>query len=169
MHKKMVYIAVMTALASVLFIIENLVSLPLPWLRLGLANVMTLLALKWWGLKEGLLITILRVLLGGLLSGRFFQPLFWMALAGGTGAALGMWLLFHFRRWFSLVGISIFGALVKNIVQLICAYLLLGMQKGIMAMLPLLLLSALVSGAIIGLLGTVLDRSLGSESPSFHR
>ncbi|MBN2415758.1 Gx transporter family protein [bacterium] len=168
MQKKIVYIAVMTAFASVLFIIENLVSLPLPWLRLGLANVMTLLALKWWGLKEGLLITLLRVLVGGLLSGRFLQPLFWMALSGGIGAALGMWLLFQFRRWFSLVGISVFGAVVKNAIQLAGAYLLLGMQAGVLTLLPLILFSSLVSGALIGLLGGLLDRSLRSESMSFH-
>jgi len=160
MSRKIVYIALLTAMASILFSLESMIPLPLPFMRIGLANIITLLALRWWGFREGLLITVCRVFIGGFLSGRFMQPLFFMALAGGIGSTMMMWLVLHYLRQFSLVGVSIIGALMKNAIQLLIAGLILIRQMAFLSVLPLFLVSSLISGVIIGFLTLWLDKRL---------
>ena len=153
-------IGLLTAMASVLFVIESMVPLPMPWMRIGLANVLTLLALTWWGGKEALLITLLRVFIGGLISGRFMQPLFFMALAGGVGSTLCMWLIMKYSAKFSLLGVSILGACTKNLIQLAVAGLILIQQIALVAVLPFVLISSLISGLLVGFLTIWLEKRL---------
>ena len=79
--------AVFVAVASILFMLESLVQNPVPWMRLGFANIVTLLALKWWGLKETLIVVILRVLVGSFLTGKYLHPVFLLSLSGSLTAA----------------------------------------------------------------------------------
>ncbi len=161
MSRKLPEIAVMVALAAILFSVENLIPTPMPWLRLGLANVISLLALRWWGLHEALFIVVLRVLIASLFTGKLLQPVFVMSLGGNISAALGMWLVMKIgRQKFSLIGVSIWGALFKNSTQLAIVSWLYISQFHIIFLLPLILLSSLAGGLIIGTLGIFLDRRL---------
>lgn len=116
---KLVQLALLTAAAAVLFVFESLVPLPLPWMRLGLANAVTLIVIAWWGAKEATVLVIARVFIGAFLLGRFLDPGFFLALGGGLASA---WAMAFFARYFSriwgCVGISIWGALAKNAAQL---------------------------------------------------
>ncbi len=150
MTNKLVYIGLLTAVASILFSVESLVT-PLPWLRIGLANVCTVLALIWWGLKEGLLVTLLRVVIGSLISGRILQPVFFMALGGGIVATLGMSLLLRSPKLFSILGVSIAGAFLKNITQLALAGFIFIQTNSIFSLLPLFMLSSIPAGVIVGI------------------
>ncbi|HDQ46065.1 MAG TPA: Gx transporter family protein [bacterium] len=161
MSRKITEIAVMTALAAILFSVESLIPTPVPWLRLGLANVVSLLALYWWGLREALLIAVLRVLIAGLFTGRLMQPVFVMSMGGSLSAVLGMWLMIRFaKHHFSLIGVSIWGALCKNTAQLAIVSWLYISRFHLIFLLPGILFVSLASGLIIGALGYVLDRRL---------
>jgi heptaprenyl diphosphate synthase len=153
LNVKTVQLALLAAVASILFTLESLIPNPFPWMRLGLANVVTLLALRWWGLKEAMVIVILRVLVGSLLIGKFFHPVFLLSLAGGIAAALSMGLVMKVtEEIFSLIGISIIGSFFKNSTQLLLAYLLYVRHLHLFSLLPLFLFSSLIGGAVIGIL-----------------
>jgi len=152
------------AIGSILFAVENVVQTPFPWIRLGLANIVTLLALQWWGLKEALLILVLRVLLGSFLTGKFLHPAFVLSLSGGIVATLAMHVaLVYKKRIFSLVGVSIVGALAKNIAQLLVAYFLYVKQSMIITLLPLFLFSTLVTGIAVGILAHLLNQRIAPK------
>jgi len=161
LYIKMVQLALLVAIASILFTLESLVQSPLPWMRLGLANIITLLALRWWGMKEAMAIVILRVLLGSFLVGKFFHPVFLLSLSGGVMAALTMGTVMKMQRdVFSLIGISIIGSFFKNSTQLVLAYLIYIRHSHLFSLLPLFILSSLVGGAVIGILAHLIDSKL---------
>lgn len=161
MRKKLPMLALMIAAASILFSVESLIPSPLPLFRLGLANVVTLLALRWWGLKETLIIVVFRTLVASLLTGRLMQPVFVLSLGGGLAAALMMWVLMRATGpVFSLVGISIWGAAAKNAAQLaILAWIYISGNQ-VFSLLPVFLPMSLISGSIIGLLALLLEGRL---------
>lgn len=155
---KLAQIALLVAMATVINVIENLFFPPLlPWLRIGLANIITLIALIGFGLKIGLAVAFLRSFLGGLMQGTFLGPAFFLSLAGACSSALIMGLVLRWRdRAFSLVGISIIGSEGSNIAQLLVVYSLINHQFTL-SLLPFLLLSGLVSGFLNGLVIGYLD------------
>lgn len=136
------------ALGLLLQIVEGSLPpvIPLPGAKLGLANLATLVALVYLGPMEALGTNILRCLLGGLLRGSFVGLL--ISLSAGTAATLAMIALYSLPA-FSLVGLSIAGAVVHNSVQLAVALWLVGFP-GLRHYLPFLLLVALPTGALIG-------------------
>ena len=86
--------AIMVALGVILHRLEALLPLPSPWIKLGLANLITLVAL---------------VFLGSILGGTFLGPTFFLSLVGGIAAILIMGMLYKAgKNHISLIGISIF-------------------------------------------------------------
>ena len=153
-------IALFTAAAAVLSSLESMVQTPVPIIRLGLANVITLLALKWWNFKTAVFIVILRVLISSLIVGRFMQPGFFMAIGGALTAAVIMWLMLRFgKSFFSEIGVSIGGALSHNTAQILIAYFLLIHQIRLFSFVPVLIFTSLISGLCIGVVALWLDRS----------
>ena len=148
---KTMQLAILVALGSMLFILENFIPMPMPWMRLGLANVVTLLALYWWGMKEAALIVALRVILGGLLSGKFLTPAFVLAFSGGIVSFLAMAYALRFgSKIFGVIGISLWGAIFKNVTQLcLVGWVYIG-NFNILALLPFILFSTLFSGLVTG-------------------
>jgi heptaprenyl diphosphate synthase len=147
----------MTALAMVLQILESILPNPAPWVRLGLANVIILIVLSLFGIKEGLMVTGLRVVLAATLLGTIFGPTFWLSLSGGISSTLVMGLFMcFFPGKFSLIGVSIIGAYIHNIAQLFVASLFIIRQPGLIYLLPILLSTALIAGFITGLAASIL-------------
>jgi heptaprenyl diphosphate synthase len=151
-------IGLLVAMATILSALETSIPNPMPWIRLGLANLATILALKWWGMREAFLIVALRVFLSSLILGRLFQITFWLSFSGSIAACLGMWLIFRFfKKFFSLIGISIFGAVCHNLTQIFVAYFLFVHHTTLFSLIPLLLLSSLFSGLIIGIVAHIVS------------
>jgi len=162
LNRKLVHLALLAAVASILFAVEELASMPIPFFRLGLANAVTLLVLIGYGMPEALAVVALRVLVGSLLVGTLFQPNFFFSLSGGLASALVMGgVLAVGARWFGLIGISILGALAKNSVQLLLAYVLWVRQSRLLSLLPLFLLLSIVAGTLVGLLTSALLKKSG--------
>jgi heptaprenyl diphosphate synthase len=87
--------AIMVALGIILHRIETLLPLPSPWIKLGLANLITLVALAFLGFKEAVIVTFLRVVIGSILWGAFWGPTFFLSLVGGILAILIMGVLYQ--------------------------------------------------------------------------
>jgi len=161
MKNKITTISLLIAIASILFTLENMIPTPLPWFRLGFSNIITLLVLKWWGIKESLIVVTMRVFLGGLLSGKLFNPIFIISLSGSISSAIGMGLLILYcHQIFSIIGVSIIGAVIKNITQLCTAYLLFIKNISIFSLIPVFMIVSLITGAIIGIITYIIDEKL---------
>ena len=158
--KKLALAAVLTALALGLSTLENLfpVSLlvPLPGIKLGLANIVTVFALYRLGAPFALAILVARCLLGAMFAGNVSALLF--SLMGGVLAMLVMILLRRAKR-LSVYGVSIAGAAAHNIGQICAAMLVLG-GTAVLGYLPALLGVSLVTGALTGFVAALLFRAM---------
>ena len=155
--QKLVFLSLMTDLAMVLQILESLIPNPVPWIRLGLANVIILIVLSLFGIKEGLIVTGLRVFLAATLLGTIFGPTFWLSFSGGIASTLGMGLMLSFfPGTFSVIGVSIVGAYIHNMVQLAVAAFAIIRQPGLIYLLPVLLVTSLIAGFVTGITASLI-------------
>ena len=157
--KKLALCAVLAALALGLSTLENLfpVSLviPLPGVKLGLANIVTVFALYELGAAEALAILVTRCLLGGLFSGTATALLF--SLLGGL-CAMGIMIFLKRCHRLSVYGVSIGGAAAHNVGQILAAVITLG-NTMVVGYLPFLLAVALITGSLTGFVVSLLLRA----------
>ncbi|MCL2678065.1 MAG: Gx transporter family protein [Clostridiales bacterium] len=159
MSKRVALGGVLTATAIIFSYIEFLFPLeliiPIPGLKLGLANIVVVVILYKLGVKYALAVNLLRIFLVAWL---FTSPLALLfALCGGLLSLLAMWLLKSVRV-FSVAGVSIAGGVTHNIGQILVASLLMG-SAAVFNLLPYLLITGAITGALIGVLaGNVLKR-----------
>ena len=145
------------ALAVALNLLESLFPSPLPWIRLGLANLLTLLAILTLGWKEGFAVTVLRVLLASLLFGGILSPSFLLSLGGGLAGTAMMALMARgvWRLW-SPLGMSVAGAFAHGLAQVLVLRLVLVRTWEVFYLLPWVLLPAVAAGTATGLLANLL-------------
>ena len=151
--KKLSLVGILTALAVVLAVLEQYIPiqliLPLPGIKLGIANTVTLTALKKINFKCAFAILMVRCSLVALLFGTPISLA--MSLSGGLLSLCAMWLLLRRQTWFSIYGVSIAGAAMHNVGQVACACVVLK-SIYVFGYLPILLFSAFVTGVLIGIL-----------------
>jgi heptaprenyl diphosphate synthase len=160
-ERRVYFIAFLAALSISLAIVEHMVPRPLPWMRFGLANAITLYAFGVLRPKEVFLLVIARVVASSLLIGSFLSVTFLLSLSGALSSFFVMLSLFLlFRRFFSLIGISVAGALTSNAVQLLVVNTLFINSRISYYLLPLILLFALGGGILSGLFGRFLTEHI---------
>jgi len=159
----LVYLSMLVAMGTALHVVEGMLSIPMPvpGVKLGLANMVTLLALHLYGFRDGLTVALMRVLLASLVSGMFLSPGFLLGISGALGSTVVMALLLKHTRCFSMIGISMAGAVGHNAGQLLAASLVL--QSGaVVYYLPVLLLTGIPTGFFTGyLLNSLLQHESG--------
>lgn len=142
--------AVMIALALALSYTERLLPLqlliPLPGVKLGLANIVTLIALYLLRTRYAFVILLLRCLLGAVFGGGFTGLMF--SVSGGM-LALTVMALSRKVPAFSLFGVSVLGAAAHQIGQILAAMALMR-SVYVAAYLPWLLLVSVVTGLLTG-------------------
>ncbi|MEW6620144.1 MAG: Gx transporter family protein [bacterium] len=160
--KKLAQIAVLVSLATVLNTLENTYLPPMfPWLRIGLANIVTLIAIILFGIKGGVVVAGLRSVLSSLLRGSLFSPAFILGFSGGVISAIVMAIFYKVgKKIFSFIGISIIGAVANNLTQIVVAYFILIKHSGCFYLVPLFLLSSLVTGFFNGVVVIYLNKQL---------
>lgn len=141
-------LGMLTAAAFVLSWLELLIPLPvrMPGVKLGLCHIAVLFALYRMGWREAALVSLIRALLAALLFGSL--PTLAFSLCGGALSLVAMLLLRRTGR-FSVLGVSIAGAVCHNLGQLACAALLTG-TAGLGWYLPVLLAAGCITGAAVG-------------------
>lgn len=159
-NEKILILAAYSIMAVLFFILESVIPKPVPFLRIGLANVFILLILVQLDFVSALVVTVAKVLLGNLFSGLFFTPLMIFSLVGSLVSLLTMWFVYRSRVPFSLIGVSISGAVVHLFTQLVLGYFLFIHTPKIFSLIPLLIIIGLVSGLITGILAIVLYRNI---------
>jgi heptaprenyl diphosphate synthase len=112
-------IGVLSACAVAAYVFESFIPMPVPWARVGISNVVVVIALFGFGFREALLVAVVRVVAGNLLMGVLISPSFVLSLAGGLAALVVMGLV---RQGavppISVVGTSVAGAVANNAVQI---------------------------------------------------
>lgn len=161
--RKLTTVSVLVAMATVLHIIESFFPspLPIPGAKLGLANIVTLLSLVLFGWKTGFQVAFLRIMLGSLLSGSFLTTGFFLSFSGTMASTLVMALFLYFFSGFSIIGVSVAGAVFHNLGQLAMAGLIIE-HVGIFFYLPVLLLAAIPTGIFTGFILNYLLKHLKS-------
>lgn len=152
--------AVLTAMALALSYLENLfpvsLAIPIPGIKLGLANIVTLFALYALGPAQAFLILLARCFLGSVFAGNMNALIF--SLLGGLAAMAVMTGLSRLRG-LSVYGVSVGGAAAHNCGQVAAAVLTLG-SAAPLYYLPVLLGVSLFTGALTGLIAACLFRAL---------
>lgn len=152
--KRVAIYGMLIALAFLLSYIESIIPLPIPipGIKLGLANLVVISGLYTMGAKEAFVLSVIRIVLVGFTFGSPATMLF--SLAGGILSWMLM-ALFYKTKLLSITGVSIIGGVTHNIGQILMAVWIV---KNVMLIyyLPFLLLSGAVTGTIIGLLGSVM-------------
>ncbi len=152
--------AVLTAMALALSYLESFfplsLAIPIPGIKLGLANIVTLFALYALGPGQALMILLARCLLGAVFAGNMSALIF--SVLGGVTAMVVMILLSHCGR-LSIYGVSVGGAAAHSCGQVAAAVLTLGNTAPIYY-LPVLLGVSLFTGALTGLIAACLFRAL---------
>lgn len=155
--KKTVTSGVLIALALIFSYIESLIPIPVPMpgIKLGLANLVVLFAIYRLGSMEAIAISLIRVILAGFLFSNLSATIY--GLAGAMLALITMWLLHRLTR-LHIITISICGAIGHIIGQLIVAGAVTN-YGAVAYYMPYLLLSAVITGAVIGVVaGILVDR-----------
>lgn len=147
--KKLTFMALLTAIALIIFVVESYipVPVPIPGVKLGLANVITLYAIWTLCPREALGILLTRILLGSIFAGQLTSLLY--SLSGGLLCFL---ITLVARQIFNEKQIwiaSVLGAMAHNIGQIFIAIVLTS-TPGIIVYLPFLLISAIITGTFTG-------------------
>ncbi len=148
--KKIALLAMLVSVALVLHVTESLLPLPYiaPGVKLGLANIVSLMTIVLFGVKEALTVVLIRTFLGSLLGG--VPSNFIFSSVGGILSTLVMYGMYtRFGSKFSIIGVSVAGAFAHNLGQIFMAGLVIE-NFGVYIYLPALTVSAVITGMFIG-------------------
>ncbi len=158
--KRLAVIAVMVSQAMILSLVESMLPIPpiVTGMKLGLANIVTLLAIIFLGYGDALTVVIIRCILSSFFSGGLIFFLF--SISGGVLSVLVMALLYKkMSKALSLTGISIAGALAHNTGQVLIACIVMK-TAAVLGYMPLLLGASVVMGCFTGLCSGFLSSAL---------
>lgn len=148
----------LVALACVFSFIEAMIpiSIGVPGVKLGLANLVTMIALYSLSLQGTILVSVVRVLLTGAMFGGMSVILY--SMAGCTVSLLCMVLAKKTRR-FSMVGVSVLGGIGHNLGQMLVAVMVME-NTNLWYYFSVLMLAGIIAGSVIGLLGGIILKRL---------
>ena len=146
---------ILVALAMVLGFVETLIpiNLGIPGMKLGLANIVVVIALFLFDIKTAVVVSILRIILIAMTFGN--MSMMFYSIAGASLSLLSMIAISKIKS-FSLISVSIVGGIMHNVGQIICAAFVVR-TNGVFTYLPVLMIAGLVSGALIGIVAGLIS------------
>lgn len=158
--KKLTLLALFTTISLAVYAIESAIPplVPIPGIKLGLANIVTLILLQYFSVKEATLVLVARILLSTLLFGQAMSLIY--SFAGGLLSLLLMAAVMRLLQTKMTFLTGAVGGLTHNLGQLIAAFLITS-TAGVFAYLPFLILSGILTGLFTGLCAGFAGRYLG--------
>ncbi len=151
--RRIALLSALLAISLVLSVVENmlgaLLPLPVPGVKLGLANIISIFLLQYFSLGSALIVGILRTFLASLFTGGI--GVFLYSAPGALLSIIAMYLAIRYIKALSLVGVSMLGAAMHNLAQVCIAVLLTG-EVNLLYYAFILLLVGAVSGTITGII-----------------
>ncbi len=159
--KKLTIAALMAALALIFSYVEVLIpfTIGIPGIKLGIANIVVIIALYYLGARYAITINVIRVMIAGLLFNGLFGALY--SLAGAIVSFIVMVILKK-TNIFSVVGISMAGGVAHNLGQILIAAALVANIK-MFIYFPVLIISGVITGAVIGVVAGLILGKLPSQ------
>ena len=154
--KKLVLLSIMLAIAIVVGYVESFIPIPVPGVKLGLANVVILLLLYEDNIVDAFIVLILRIFLTGFILGTFLTPTWYMSLTGGMLAFLVMTIFSRFNL-FSSIGVSVLGSVFHTVGQITILIILVS-TPGVIYYFPLIALLSIVTGIFSGIICILLRK-----------
>ncbi len=150
MKRKVAVLGVFLALALICSYIESLIPFyfGVPGMKLGLTNIVVVLLLYFYGTKEALTVSFMRILLAGFMFGNAFSIIY--SLAGGLLSLFVMAILKK-TKLFHMIGVSICGGITHNLGQIIVAMIVVD-NYYLFSYFPFLFIGGAITGLLIGLL-----------------
>lgn len=159
---KAAYLGVFTALALIFSYIETLIpfQIGIPGVKLGLANLIIVIAFYKMRVRDALALSVVRILLAGFLFANLFSIIY--SLAGGV-LSLAVMAFLKKRGTFSVIGVSVAGGVFHNIGQLLVAMFVVE-TFSVAYYVPVLLVAGVITGCLIGIVSNeMLKRLSGLE------
>lgn len=158
--RKLVFLAIMIAISVVLSIVESMISVIfIPGVKLGLANVITLIVLMTFSDKDAFTLVIARLIIVALTYTGLFSNSFWISLSGGLFAIVAMILIKKFN--FSIYGISVLGSTMHMVGQVVAAMTLA--DPALVVLLPYLVLLSVPTGLLTAYLSSKVIHTLKDQ------
>lgn len=148
--RRIALLSMFAALSLGIYALESMIPnpIPIPGIKLGLANIVTLVVLKKYGFKDSAMVLVVRILLSALLFGHLVSLLY--SFTGGALCLLVEYFIDRFLKGKALMLTAVFGALTHNAGQLLIAFLLTSVP-GILVYVPYLVVAAVLTGFLTGL------------------
>lgn len=152
-------IAALAALAIGIHVLESVLPSPLPGIKPGFANIITLIAFAKYGLGAAAWVSVLRVLVGSLIIGTFLSPTFVLSLSGALASIIVLVMVAKMNEKANKIEISLFGiavlmAMAHMFTQFIVVYYLFIPHSALINILPIMLSAAVIFGALNGMIAT---------------
>ena len=156
--RKIARMGLLVALAMILSYVESLIPafVAVPGVKVGLANIVVIFALYTLGPVEALTVSLLRVILSSFLFGSILSLLYSLS---GALLSLGGMIVMKKLKIFSTLVVSVTGGVLHNVGQILVACLVLETDV-LLYYLPVLILSGVVTGAVIGIIGSLVIKRL---------
>lgn len=151
LQNKVALRAVLVALAMIFSWIEAQIPYPVPGAKLGLTNLVVLIALYRLSIRDAIGINIVRILLVGFTFGNMFSLIY--SLSGGILSGLIMILMKKTGK-FHITAVSLAGGIVHNIGQILVAMYVLE-TRAMISYLPVLWITGMAAGVVVGILGSM--------------
>lgn len=158
MKNRVAYFGVFVALALIFSYVESLIPfhIGIPGVKLGLANLIVVIALYKADVKTALLLSVTRVLLSGFMFGNLASIMY--SMAGGL-LSLAVMVFLKRREGFSVIGVSVAGGVFHNVGQLMVAAIVV-QTYSIAGYFPVLLVAGVLTGFVIGVVASEMIRRL---------
>lgn len=158
-------IAWLAALAVTIHVAEAALPSPLPGVKPGLANVVTLAAFMLFGWRAAVWVSMLRVLVGSLFIGTFLSPAFFLSFSGAVCSILILGIAYAWSKitpnWApSALGLGVIAAMAHMFGQFFAAYWLFIPHQALFNLLPILMTAAMIFGIVSGLVTNSMIRKL---------
>ncbi|MGA7801498.1 MAG: Gx transporter family protein [Gammaproteobacteria bacterium] len=156
-------VAWLAALAIAIHIAEGALPSPLPGIKPGLANVVTVAALVRFGWGTAAWISLLRVLMGSLLLGTFLSPTFLLSLSGALASVATLGLASRLPgTGFGPIGYSVLAAMAHMAGQFTVAYYVFIQHPALLHLAPILMTAALIFGLVSGIIAFMMLQGVRS-------
>lgn len=166
---KLIFLSLLVSIGLALSVLESLIPLPItiPGAKLGLSNMVILVTLVIFGFKEAMVVGILKSIVLVLITGSISSLMY--SLSGAILSCIIMAIVYKFfTNIFSLIGVSIFGAVAHNFAQVSVAAIMMYNAR-IYSYLPILLLTSLFTGYFVGLSSIYISKNLKKNLKSYSR
>lgn len=164
---KIIFLSLLVSIGLALSVLESAIPLPItvPGAKLGLSNMVILVTLVIFGFKEALVVGILKSIVLVLITGSISSFLY--SISGAILSCITMFIVYRYlSKIFSLIGVSILGAVSHNFAQVSVASLMMYNAR-IFSYLPILLIMSLFTGYFVGLASTYISKNLRNNFKSY--